>query len=126
MSAGRKAIGWAVAGILVAAAAGVGYSVLRPKNDPRVIGALPKGLRLMPRSQFNTKPWFSLPWFGGKRLTYPTNTTMPKGFKDEPDLAGILTWGSSHAGCGIDDFADGEQLDLQPNADLLRPRFLEG
>lgn len=63
-----------------------------PKNDPRILGKVPPGMILTPRSAFQAKPWIDLPWFGGKRLRFPTTSSLPKGFKDDPSISGILTW----------------------------------
>lgn len=77
------------------------YSVFRARNDPRLYPPYIEGVRLIPRSEFPGKSWLSLPWFGGKRLTFPTGSAMPAEFKDDPGISGVLTWDGLPGGIGL-------------------------
>jgi len=86
----RLLIGTGILGVAGIGLAALAY--LRTQSDAVVRSPLPNGVSFLPRSAFGSKPKVDVPWFGGKRLQYPPVGTMPKEFKDQPYIAGILTW----------------------------------
>lgn len=100
-NANRRRIIFAGAAALLLIVPIVLYSVVRARNDPRLYPPYIGGVRLIPRSEFPGKSWLSLPWFGGKRLTFPTRSDMPAEFKDDPGISGILTWDGLPGGRGL-------------------------
>lgn len=61
-------------------------------NDPTLLSLIPDGLELVPRSRFYSKPWFSIPWFGGSAISIPAETEMPPKWVDDPNKSGFFTW----------------------------------
>lgn len=68
------------------------WFIFRPTNDPRIVGPTPPGLKLVPRSLFNSKPLVNLPWFGGSRVKFPPTAELPAKWKDNPNASGYFTW----------------------------------
>lgn len=89
----RKRWVWVAVALSSAMAIVVAFSPFWiPKNDPRLIGKVPPGMVLTPRSAFAAKPWIDLPWFGGKRLRFPKTSSLPTGFDNDASVSGIVTW----------------------------------
>lgn len=90
---------------VIGAIAGLGLGVAvifasRTSSDAKLLSPLPPLVTYTPRSAFNSKPRIDIPWFGGKRLKYPAETTMPKNFRDNPGMSGFMTWDKGSAGAG--------------------------
>jgi len=79
-------------GVLVLGAGFIGWEAFRPRKDPKFVGALPATIELVPRSRYQSKPWITIPWFGGKKFEYPPLSSMPKNWKDNPLASGFLQW----------------------------------
>jgi len=87
----RRVARGVILGLILLPGAFVAWEILRPRNDPRIVSG-PKELRLIPRSQYQTKPWFSIPWFGGRKLQFPSEGKMPKNWEDNTLASGVLLW----------------------------------
>lgn len=69
-----------------------GWATFRPRTDLKLVGKIPPDMVVLPRSQFNSKPRIDIPWFGGTRFQYPPLGTMPKDWKEDPLVSGLITW----------------------------------
>lgn len=87
--------------VLLTAVVGAGsvivWEMYKPRNDPKLLGKVTPELKLIPRSQFQAKPWISIPWFGGSKVQFPPEGKMPAKWKDDPLASGILIWDDGSA-----------------------------